>query len=85
MLLQNKVHYTFCSTQMVNKYFGSKRSVPQNKTSEESVASKKKKRNSVTVFHKADLPKRIDSGKKNSSVGDWRNISEIKVTFLVYW
>ena len=70
MPLQNKVHYTFYSVQMPNKYFGSKRSVPQNESIEKFMAPKKKKRISVTNFDKAELPKHIDSWKKNPPAGD---------------
>ena len=69
---------------MLNKYFGSKRPFPQDDTIGEPVAPKKKKRTSVTGFDKADLPKRIDSWKKNPPAGDWGNISEIKVSYTVY-
>ena len=55
---------------MPNKYFGSKKSVPQNERIEKFMAPKKKKRISVTDFDKAELPKHIDSWKKNPPAGD---------------
>ena len=69
---------------MLNKYFGSKRSVPQDETVEEPVAPKKRKQTSVTGFNKPDLPKRIDGWKKSTLPGNWRNISEIKVSYLIF-
>lgn len=57
MSLQNNVHYTFYSVEMLNKYFGFKRPIPQDETVEEPVAPKKRKQTLVTGFDKADLPK----------------------------
>ena len=57
MSLQNKVHYTFYSVEMLNKYFGFKRPIPQDETVKEPVAPKKRKQFLRTGFDKADLPK----------------------------
>ena len=69
MSLQNNVHYTFYSVEMLNKYFGFKRPIPQDETVEEPVAPKKRKQTLVTGFDKEPA--------------SWR-LEKCKVSYLVY-